>query len=57
MPAVAGDRDLLVAFFQRNGVGPEEPIFRNRYGQPLRAAGARFRLKKYVQSAHKKFLD
>jgi site-specific recombinase XerD len=43
--------NLLVAFFKRAAGGPEEPIFRNRYGQPLRAAGARFRLKRYVQSA------
>lgn len=43
--------NLLVAFFKHNSVGPEEPIFRNRYGQPLRAAGARFRLKQHVQNA------
>jgi len=43
--------NLLVAFFRRNAAGPEEPIFRNRYGQPLRAAGARFRLKRYVEGA------
>jgi site-specific recombinase XerD len=43
--------NLLAAFFKRNSVGPEEPIFRNRYDQPLRAAGARFRLRRYVQSA------
>ena len=43
--------NLLAAFFQHNRVGPEEPIFRNRYDLPLRAAGARFRLKEYVQSA------
>src|SRR5439155_1675813 len=43
--------NLLVAFLRHNAAGPEEPIFRNRYGEPLGAAGARFRLRQYVQSA------
>jgi site-specific recombinase XerD len=33
--------------------GEAEPIFVNRYGQPLRASGVRFRLRQYVAAAAK----
>jgi site-specific recombinase XerD len=33
--------------------GEHEPIFANRYGQPLRASGVRFRLRQYVDGAAK----
>ena len=46
--------ELLIAFFKRNPTGPGEVIFRNRYGNPLSASGARFRLKRYILAAAQK---
>lgn len=43
--------DLLKALLRRQPRGDDEPIFVNRYGQPLGAAGVRFKLKQYVQAA------
>jgi integrase/recombinase XerC len=45
---------LLEVFFKNSATGPNEPIFRNRYGEPLGASGVRFRLKRYVQTAAQK---
>lgn len=44
---------LLVALLKRAPRGETEPIFVNRYGQPLRASGVRFRLRQYVAAATK----
>jgi len=46
--------ELLRALVKRQSGGDDEPIFRNRYGHPLGAAGVRFKLKKYVATAAKK---
>ena len=43
--------DLLKALLKRQPRANEEPLFVNRYGQPLGAAGVRFKLKQYVQAA------
>lgn len=43
--------DVLKAFMKRQPRPESEPIFVNRYGQPLGAAGARFKLKRYVRAA------
>lgn len=43
--------DLLKALLKRRPRADDEPIFVNRYGQPLGAAGVRFKLKQYVQAA------
>lgn len=43
--------DVLKALLKRQPRRDDEPIFVNRYGQPLGAAGVRFKLKQYVQSA------
>jgi len=43
--------DLLKAFFHRQPRLPNEPLFLNRYGQPLGAAGVRFKLQHYVKAA------
>jgi site-specific recombinase XerD len=43
--------DLLKALLRRQPRADNEPIFVNRYGQPLGAAGVRFKLKQYVQAA------
>jgi site-specific recombinase XerD len=43
--------DLLRAMLRRQPRGDGQPIFVNRYGQPLSAAGVRFKLKQYVQAA------
>ena len=43
--------DLLKALLKRQPRADDEPIFLNRYGQPLGAAGVRFKLKQYVQAA------
>jgi site-specific recombinase XerD len=43
--------DVLKALLKRQPRPDDEPIFINRYGQPLGAAGARFKLKQYVQAA------
>jgi site-specific recombinase XerD len=42
---------LLAALLEREPPGQAEPIFVNRYGQPLRASGVRFRLRQYVAAA------
>lgn len=44
---------LLRAFLKRQPRGENEPIFVNRYGSPLNAAGVRFKLKQYVTAAAK----
>ncbi len=43
--------DLLSALLKRQPRSDDEPIFLNRYGQPLGAAGVRFKLKAYVRRA------
>ncbi len=43
--------DLLKALLRRQPCADDEPIFVNRYGRPLGAAGVRFKLKQYVQAA------
>jgi site-specific recombinase XerD len=43
--------DVLKALLKRQPRADDEPIFVNRYGQPLGAAGVRFKLKHYVQAA------
>ena len=43
--------DLLEALLKRQPRADDEPIFVNRYGQPLGAAGVRFKLGQYVQKA------
>jgi site-specific recombinase XerD len=43
--------DVLKALLRRQPRADDEPIFVNRYGQPLGAAGVRFKLKQYVQGA------
>jgi integrase/recombinase XerC len=43
--------ELLEAFLKQQQLGPNEPIFRNCYGEPLSASGVRFRLKAYLASA------
>jgi hypothetical protein len=40
--------ELLKALLQRRPRKEDEPIFVNRYGNPLKAAGVRFKLKQYV---------
>jgi site-specific recombinase XerD len=43
--------DLMTALLRRRPCRPDEPLFVNRYGQPLTASGFRFRLRKYVEAA------
>lgn len=43
--------DVLKALLKRQPRLDDEPIFVNRYGQPLGAAGVRFKLKQYVLAA------
>jgi len=43
--------DVLKALLRRQPRADDEPVFVNRYGQPLGAAGVRFKLKQYVQAA------
>jgi site-specific recombinase XerD len=43
--------DVLKALIKRQPRPESEPIFVNRYGQPLGAAGVRFKLKRYVRAA------
>lgn len=43
--------DLIHALLRRQPRGPDEPIFLNRFGRPLGAAGARFKLHHYVEAA------
>jgi integrase/recombinase XerC len=42
---------LLKDFLKRHPSAAGHPIFVNRYGQPLGAAGVRFKLKQYVATA------
>ena len=46
--------ELLEALLKRCPRTEKEPIFVNRYGQPLGAAGVRFKLKQYVTAAREK---
>ena len=43
--------DILKALLKRQPRLDDEPLFVNRYGQPLGAAGVRFKLKQYVRGA------
>ena len=43
--------DVVKALLRRQPRADDEPIFVNRYGQPLGPAGVRFKLKQYVQAA------
>lgn len=43
--------ELLTALLKRQPRPDDEPIFLNRYGRPLGAAGVRFRLEHYVRRA------
>lgn len=45
--------DLLTALLKRKPRPEDQPIFVNRYGEPLGAAGVRFKLEGYVRSAAK----
>src|SRR5271166_980156 len=43
--------DVLKALLKQQPRTNDEPLFVNRYGQPLGAAGVRFKLRQYVQAA------
>ena len=43
--------ELLAALLKRQPRPSDEPLFVNRYGRPLGAAGVRFKLGQYVQAA------
>jgi len=43
--------EVLKALLKQQPRADDEPIFVNRYGQPLGAAGVRFKLRQYVQAA------
>jgi site-specific recombinase XerD len=43
--------ELLTALLRRKPRASDEPLFVNRYGNPLTASGFRFRLRNYVKSA------
>jgi len=45
--------ELIAALLSRKPRRDDEPIFVNRYGQPLGAAGVRYKLRHYVQAAAK----
>jgi len=45
--------DLLTALLRRQPRPDDQPIFVNRYGEPLTAAGVRFKLKAYVLMAER----
>lgn len=45
--------ELLMALLKRYPRADDEPLFVNRYGQPLGAAGVRFKLDDYVRAAKK----
>src|SRR5437667_3033857 len=53
-PLWAETAALLQALLKRQPRLPDEPIFVNRYGAPLGASGARFRLQQYVRAAAKR---
>lgn len=44
---------LIRELLKRQPRGEDEPVFANRFGQPLRASGVRFRLRQYVSAAAK----
>jgi integrase/recombinase XerC len=46
--------ELLKALLKRKPRRGDEPIFVNRYGNPLKASGVRFKLKQYAAAAGKK---
>jgi site-specific recombinase XerD len=46
--------ELLKALLKRKPRREDEPIFVNRYGNPLKASGVRFKLKQYAAAAGKK---
>ena len=46
--------ELLKALLKRKPRREDEPIFVNRYGNPLQASGVRFKLKQYAAAAGKK---
>src|SRR5205823_4578812 len=43
--------DLVAALLRRLPRPVDQPVFLNRYGEPLSASGFRFRLRQYVQAA------
>src|SRR5207244_11969753 len=45
--------DLLAALLRRQPRPLDQPVFLNRYGEPLTASGFRFRLHQYVRAAAK----
>jgi site-specific recombinase XerD len=45
--------DLLAVLLRRQPRLPHEPLFVNRYGQPLGATGVRYKLQRYTQEAAK----
>jgi site-specific recombinase XerD len=45
--------DLLTALLRRQPRPDDQPIFVNRYGEPLSAAGVRFKLKGYIRTAER----
>jgi len=47
--------DLLSALLRRTPRREDEPVFVNRYRQPLRASGVRFLLRQYVRAASKQW--
>jgi site-specific recombinase XerD len=46
--------ELLKALLRKKPRGKDEPIFVNRYGNPLQASGVRFKLKQYAAAAAQK---
>jgi site-specific recombinase XerD len=46
--------ELIKALLKRKPRREDEPIFVNRYGNPLKASGVRFKLKQYAVAAGKK---
>jgi site-specific recombinase XerD len=43
--------ELLTALLRRQPRAEDEPIFLNRFGRPLGAAGVRFKLRQYIRAA------
>jgi site-specific recombinase XerD len=50
-PLWAETADVLAALLHRQPRLPHEPLFVNRYGAPLGAAGVRYKLQRYAQGA------
>ncbi len=50
-PLWAETADVLAALLRRQPRLPQEPLFVNRYGAPLGAAGVRYKLQRYTQGA------